>query len=783
MYLLTRKKLTWFTIGFACTIVACGFAYFWLIQEGSDSLQIPSTRGGSSLQSDVAKLEAAESQAMVLFWERERLAQQCGGFFETLWDSSNAATNRLAPIAQMDFGRIILPRWLEPFSSVHGIQVQKPAGNGLSLDPMAWSKVVDSQRSNGWNLAQVEFRQVRFETNQFGLPDQSSFYFSAHLTHPLASLRAVIEGDFEVRWDPQAFQNGRIAVAQLDASRLTLSTRHDPVPFQLIHEQSITPPRNAFSIDPLLVYDLDGDGYSEIILAGKNLILRRTPEGTYASEPLCRHSPGLISCALLGDFDGDARVDLLCLKHEGLVLFKGSEHGTFVTPELLIWPSPADLTYPMVMTCGDIDHDGDLDLFIAQYKKPYEGGAMPTPYYDAQDGYPSYLFLNNGQGDFTDGTLASGLAPKRLRRTYSSSFVDLNADGFLDLLVVSDFAGVDLYQNDGHGHFIDRTTDWIDEPHTFGMAHVLSDFNSDGRLDFLMIGMTSPTVDRLEKAGLHRPSNLADPRMRGPSMSGNRLYFAQPNVGFAQTAASASIARAGWAWGCSAFDADNDGFPDVYVANGMESKGTVRDYESEFWLHDMFIGNSEDNPVAYLYFRKKFARTRDLGHSYGGFEKNRLYLNQQGQRFVDVAHLFGVGLEQDSRNVVSDDLDGDGQMDLVVVSYDTWPSLSHTVRIYRNQIPNSGGWIGFQFRETAGKSLIGTRVICHSNGHTQVKTLVTGDSYRSQHPKTLHFGLGEHAVESAEILWTDGTKTTLIRPRMKHYHHLDRSSASPQVKN
>jgi FG-GAP repeat. len=64
--------------------------------------------------------------------------------------------------------------------------------------------------------------------------------------------------------------------------------------------------------------------------------------------------------------------------------------------------------------------------------------------------------------------------------------------GDLDLVVVSDFAGVDVYSNDGKGKFTEVTATWVPDSHAFGMAHTLADFNRDGRLDLLMIGMTSP---------------------------------------------------------------------------------------------------------------------------------------------------------------------------------------------------------------------------------------------------------------------------------------------------
>src|SRR5256885_12004139 len=90
-------------------------------------------------------------------------------------------------------------------------------------------------------------------------------------------------------------------------------------------------------------------------------------------------------------------------------------------------------------------------------------------YYDANDGFPAYLLRNDGQGNFTDATEASGLGKKRWRRIYSASLVDLDSDGHPDLLTVSDFAGLDLYRNDGHGHFEDVTEKWVSDGHGFGM--------------------------------------------------------------------------------------------------------------------------------------------------------------------------------------------------------------------------------------------------------------------------------------------------------------------------
>ena len=716
---------------------------------------------------EVLQIEAQEAEAARTVWAKEMLAQERGRTIERFWDAINVATNpatRWEVVAGFNAGEVLAPKWDEIQVKPHQIQLSKSTGAGRALRRAEWSELIQSLNSKGWLLDQVEFRHNQFDvTEQAGTvqPLKSRFYFSAHLKK--AEKRVQVEGDIVIEWGEKTGA-GEVEVKRVDASTLTIKRRDGEPAFKLARDEEIVPQGQSRILDPLILYDLDRDGLSEIILAGRNLVYRNRGAFKFEPEALCKFPEEFISTALVADFDGDGNTDFLCKKWEGLFLFQGSREGRFLEKPLTAWKPEKPLQKPMVITCGDIDADGDLDLFIGQYKEPYEGGATPRPFYDANDGEPAYLLLNDGSGQFHDGTAAAGLTSHRKRRTYSATFADLDHDGDLDLSVVSDFAGLDLYRNNGEGQFAEATQSWAGNNKAFGMAQCLSDFNNDGLIDLLMIGMTSPAAERLNHLELWRNDSPAERVMRQEMTHGNRLYLKTAAGKFAETELSASIARSGWSWGSTAFDFDNDRWVDVYIGNGLESNASVTEYESEYWLHDKYVGLTNAGTATDLYFKAKFSRTRARTHSYGGNERNRLYLNLQGKEFLEAGYLMGVALPEDSRNVVSDDLDGDGRSDLVLTTYEIWPRSKQTLKVFQNTNPGSGNWIGFRF-ESNGQSWPGTEVrLSHSGGET-VRQLVTGDSFRSQHAPVVRFGLGSSTRADRVEIRSAGRPPVELRPQ------------------
>lgn len=753
--------------------------------RGAVSLVHPAGRLSPEQARDLAALEAREQSMAATVWAPELLAQRAGRTFEALWDSLNRAglTNRLEIAATLPASAIVTPRWHDPEALPHGIHQSFPdpaRAPGATLDAEGWRSLVKNAAGAGWQLLQLEFRHLKFDPPRDDRPGRSEFFFTAHLVRPSDPGRATLEGPLRIEWETPPAGETPIPARRIDASDVRLAVRTGPAPFPTLLEDPIESPRDTSLIDPLLVYDLDGDDFPEILLAGRNLVYRRQPDGAYRAEALCRRPSGPLVTAVVGDFDGDAIPDLLAMKWEALVLFRGSAGGRFPEPARPAWPADREVRYVMGLTAGDLDADGDLDVLLVQYKVPYENGSMPTPFHDALDGYPARLLINDGHGRFTDATDPSGLLPKSRRRSYGASWVDLDRDSRLDLVVISDFAGIDVYRGDGRGHFADLTDRWIPERRAFGMAHAFSDFNRDGRLDVLMMGMTSATASRLDHLRLQRPDATDDPSMRARMTHGSRLYLAREPEGFVEGPLSQTLAASGWSWGCSAWDADNDSFPDVYVANGLESRETVRDYEGEYWLHDLYVGGSEEQPTPYLYFMTKFNRTRGRGQSYGGYDKNRFYWNRQGAAFLEVGHLFGLAWEADSRNVVATDLDLDGRPDLLITSYEIWPKSRQVLRLFRNSLVDQGHWIGFHLRSVPGAPpQAGARIEIVADDHTAVRTIVNGDSYRSQHPATVHFGLGQSKrVLEARIRWPGGRQLVLSQPAINRYHPVGAPAAT-----
>jgi hypothetical protein len=705
-------------------------------------------------------------------WKDEVAAQRHEQPFIRLWDDLRAQSNKLDVLKSFAFTTLQFqsPRLTQGLEL--DIQAYALDGGTVSLSPAEWTKWLEDVQSSGYRLVQTEWHHSAFKPASDGNPPHSVVSFVIDVARDEPARRASFRGELHVRWSDASSADGLPLADTIEARNVTILVRDRAPAFEEVLSTSTDGTHKRLM--PLVVYDLNKDGRSEIILGGVNKIYWNHGQGQFFPEPI---SPGLdiFDTGLVADFTGDGQADFICIGVDRRPsICAGKPDGRFQPPTRC---ADVRFEFPKSMTAGDIDGDGDLDLWIGQYKFLYFEGSMPTPFYDANDGYPASLLVNDGTGRFADVTESAGLGAKRNRRTYSSSLVDLDDDGDLDLMTVNDFAGADLYRNDGDLRFTDATDQWVDHRHLFGMGHTLADFNLDEKLDMYVIGMSSTTARRLDRLNLGREDHPDINRMRQAMGYGNRMLLRRDEnaeVGYRQAAFNDHVARTGWSWGTTAIDFDNDGDKDIYVANGHNSGRSAADYCTRYWCHDVYTGASSASEELLALFNSSLSELREGEISWNGFEHNVLMMNLAGKDFARVEFLMGVASESDSRGVVSEDLDGDGRLELLYVQFEdeTPDNAKYTLHVLHNRLETGHRWVGVRLTESAdGPSPIGAEIAVKTDGGRQIHRIVTGDSFSSQHSTIAHFGLGDaQTIDAIEVRWPDGARSVVQGPQPDRYY-------------
>ncbi|MBT8115193.1 MAG: CRTAC1 family protein, partial [Arenicella sp.] len=707
-----------------------------------------------------------------LIWGPEVLAQEYEKRITQLWDDLLRSKQKLKVLAAFPFSSLQLAAHQNSDALQLNIARYTFSGEGPVWSQAQWQKFIADAEADGYVLEQSEWHHSRFQAPGKGLGARSEVNFELHVGRAQPAHMVIIKGVLDIQWKVQTGTEIDITADTIDVMNLTILEREKPPAFQEVFTVAGT--NNRPLIHPVLVYDLNGDGLSEIVLGGQNIVLRNHGGGNLVAEQLFDVARPLYDGAVIADFTGDGAVDFIGVDNRNFpLLYKGDADGNFKGEPVKI--SDIHLGLPKTFTAGDIDGDGDLDVHIANYKYAYRQGQMPSPYYDANDGYPAVMLRNDGDGKFSDVTESSGLAAKRNRRSYSSSLVDLDDDQDMDLIVVSDYAGFDVYLNDGKGKFTDISDDFGLDRHFFGMGHTFDDFDGDGKLDFYVIGMSSTTARRLEDMGVGRADLEKHTEMRKAMGYGNRMFLRRDD-GFVKAPFNDQVARTGWSWGTSTFDFDNDGDKDIFVANGHYSGESTQDYCTTFWRHDIYEEGGA-SVARDMLFQAESTDLREANISWNGYEHKVLFL-KHGDEYINVAYLMGVAFEYDARAVVTEDIDNDGRPDLLVVEHQAQGLSSATYRlhVYRNALAEAGHWIGVQLADAKDTSPIGATVEVTTPSGKQFSRVVTGDSFSAQHSAKLHFGLGaSDEVESIKVTWADGRVGSLKKPKADSYHRIDGS--------
>jgi len=435
------------------------------------------------------------------------------------------------------------------------------------------------------------------------------------------------------------------------------------------------------------------------------------------------------------DYDNDGHQDLFVAGANGFQLFHNNGNGTFtdVTEKAGLLRTHPQLARMFSVAAGwfDYDNDGFLDLMVINYLKwsPESDvicmnrgvSAYCSP--NSYEGVPSLLFHNNGDGTFTDVTEASGIL-KHIGKGMGVAFADYDGDGFSDIFISNDTLRNFLFHNNGDG--------------TFTEVGILSgvSYNQEGKS---VAGMGIDFRD-IDNDGL---PDVVETDMFGDSY----LFFKNLGKGlFEDRSLSSRITNASLkltGWGTGIYDFDNDGWKDIFTANGA------------------ILDNSDF--LDHLPYKLQ----------------NCLLRNNRDLTFSEVAAQAGEGFRSRAahRGAAFGDIDNDGRIDIVVNCLNDNPEL------LINRSSGTHNWILLNLVGTrSNRDGLGARVTVTSASGIQHNHATTSVGYGSSSDKRVHFGLGTDShIEKIEIIWPSGVRQSLGNTQVNQILTIREPGGTPAV--
>jgi len=418
------------------------------------------------------------------------------------------------------------------------------------------------------------------------------------------------------------------------------------------------------------------------------------------------------------DYDNDGFVDLFLAGVNRNILYRNQGDGTFadVTAKAGVDGKDPARGKPWSIAAGwfDYDNDGRLDLFVVNYvvwspeKERFCGDALAgfrtychPQYYQ---GLANILYHNNGNGSFTDVSQPAGVAA-HIGKGMGIAFADFDQDGDLDVFVANDTTPNFLFRNEGAGRFqqvgLPAGVAYNDDGRALSSMGVdFRDFDNDGREDLFVTALANESFPLFRNLG----KSLFEDRTH-PSRVGR-----------------ATLPWSGWSNGI--FDFNNDGYKDLFAANGDVQDNT-----------ELFSSRQSRQP-------------------------NSVLANQKDGTFGDQSRQAGEDFQQrgQHRGAAFGDFDGDGRMDVVVTR------LNDRAELFRNTSPAGNHWLALRLvGRRSNRDAIGARIrVATASGLEQWNHVTTSVGFACSSDRPVHFGLGaEERAKLVEIHWPSGARQKL----------------------
>jgi hypothetical protein len=488
----------------------------------------------------------------------------------------------------------------------------------------------------------------------------------------------------------------------------------------------------------MAIFDYDNDGWPDIFVvngttldagpstsAPTNHLYRNNHDGTFTevTEKAGLQRTGWGQGVCVGDYDNDGYEDLYVTYYGMNVLYHNNGNGTFTDVTAKAGVAGDGKTWGSGCAFVDYDRDGKLDLMMATYvdldlaiaPKPGDSAGClwkGVPVMCGPRGLPwksNILYHNRGDGTFEDVTRKAHIDQTNGHYGLSVSTLDFDGDGWPDIYVACDSVPSILYRNNHDGTFTDvavlaGTAFNEDGMEQAGMGSTVGDFNGDGRLDIFKTNFSDDTATLYANRG----DGTFDDVTFAAGLGLNTKYLG---------------------WGTMFFDFDNDGWPDLILANGhvypeVDSQHLGADYQ----------------------------------------EPRVLYHNNGNGKFTDISASAGPGITEprSARGLAVGDLWNDGRVSAVITNLYATPALLVNQARYDNH------WIAVETKGTkSNRDGLGARVRVKAGNRILVDEVRSGSSYISNSDRRVHFGLGAASkVDWIEIRWPSGLTETFGNPKV-----------------
>ena len=475
------------------------------------------------------------------------------------------------------------------------------------------------------------------------------------------------------------------------------------------------------------VNDLDNDGDLDLVLAnldGPSSILWNRGGLTFARRELAAGSARGVNVV---DFDGDGWLDLI-LSHPG------NPPSLWLSAEVDGADGAATRSFTRAEGLGawhvlnaialaDLDRDGDLDLAGASYD------AEIAELYDGFVIGGGVVYYENDGGTLRAQELV------RHAQALALLLTDFDGDGRLDILVGNDFELPDYVFRWTPAGF--RLDDLLPRMPRNTMSLDAADVDNDGRFELFSADMKPYADDAATRAAWRRLSgNYDELPADDPQIEENVLLVGSAAGGFENRAGERGVDASGWSWSAKFADLDNDGLQDLYVVNGMYSE-------------------------------------RSFGHLPGAelVERNQAFRNEGGGRFRRAAE-WGLGSTAGGRGMSTADLDGDGDLDVVV------NNLRAPAELLENRLCGGASLqVDLLWPGSGNTFALGSRLTLRASTGSYLRETRSSSGFLSGDPNRVHFGFPAGAqLERLEITWPDGARSTLPAPTPNTMLTLQRES-------